>query len=56
MFVLVRNKIFNKRESKSDIPRIDAITMIKSNILHGIVKYLKFNATSFIQHSIVNLN
>ena len=44
MFVLVRNKIFNKRESKSGIPRIDAITMIKSNTFNGIVKYFKFNA------------
>ena len=30
--------------------------MIKSNTFHGIVKYLKFKASNFIPHSIVNLN
>jgi hypothetical protein len=56
MFVLERIEILNKNESQSDIPRIDAITMIKSKTFHGIVKYLKFNAINFIKHSIVNLN
>jgi hypothetical protein len=56
MFVLERNNNFNKMELKNDIPRIDAITIIKSNTFHGIVKYLKFNAINFITHSIVNLN
>jgi hypothetical protein len=41
---------------KKDIPRIDAITIIKSNTFHGIVKYLTFNAINFIKHSIENLN
>ena len=31
------------------------MTMTKSNTFHGIVKYLKFNATNFITHSIVKL-
>ena len=35
---------------------MEAITMIKSNTFHGIVKYLKFKAINFIPHSIVNLN
>jgi len=56
IFVLEKKNIFNKYQSKNNIPRIDAITMIKSNTFHGIVKYLKFNAINFIKHSIVNLN
>lgn len=49
-------KTLKKNDSKDGIPKIDAMTMIKSNRFHGIVKYLTFNATSFIAHSIVNLN
>ena len=30
--------------------------MMKSKTFHGMVKYLKFNAISFIAHSTVNLN
>jgi hypothetical protein len=56
MFVLEEKNVGNKNQSPNDIPRIDAITMIKSNTFHGIVKYLKFNAINFIKHSIVNLN
>jgi hypothetical protein len=37
-------------------PRIDAITMMKSNTFQGIVKYFKFNAINFITHSTANLN
>ena len=39
-----------------NLPRIDAMTMTKSKIFHGIVKYFIFNAISFIKHSIANLN
>jgi hypothetical protein len=56
MFVLEKKNIFFLNKNKSNIPRIDAITIIKSNIFHGIVKYLKFNAINFIIHSIVYLN
>ena len=56
MHILKTIYLLIKTRSKEFIPRIDAITMIKSNTFHGIVKYFKFNATNFIAHSIVNLN
>lgn len=43
-------------QKKNAIPRTDAITIIKSNTFHGIVKYLIFNAINFMTHSAANLN
>lgn len=37
------------------LPSIDRITIIISNIFHGILKNLQFRAISFIIHSVVNI-
>jgi hypothetical protein len=56
MHILKKIYLLIQTRSKEFIPRIDAITIMKSNTFHGIVKYLKFNAINFIPHSIANLN